>query len=30
MFVGTGLVAIGFSIEEVYDQTPGPTAGRRM
>jgi hypothetical protein len=27
MFVGTGLVAIGFSIEEVYDQTPGPTAG---
>ena len=30
MFVGTGLVAIGFSIEEVYDQTPGPTAGRRL
>ena len=30
MFVGTGLVAIGFSIDEVFDQTPGPTAGRRL
>ena len=30
MFVGTGLVAIQFSIDEVFDQTPGPTAGRRL
>jgi hypothetical protein len=30
MFVGTGLVAVAFSIDEVYDQTPGPTAGRRL
>jgi hypothetical protein len=30
MFVGTGLVAIGFSIDEVFDQTPGPMAGRRL
>ena len=30
MFVGAGLVAIVFSIEEVYDQSPGPTAGRRL
>jgi hypothetical protein len=30
MFVGLGLVAIVFSIEEVYDQSPGPTAGRRL
>ena len=30
MFVGTGLVAVGFSIDEVFDQTPGPTAGRRL
>jgi hypothetical protein len=30
MYVGAGLVAIGFLIEEVYDQTPGPTAGRRL
>jgi hypothetical protein len=30
MFVGTGLVAIRFSVDEVFDQTPGPTAGRRL
>jgi hypothetical protein len=30
MFVGTGLVAVGFSIDEVFDQTPGPMAGRRL
>ena len=23
-------VAIGFLIEELYDQSPGPTAGRRL
>ena len=30
MFVRTGLVAVSFSIDEVFDQTPGPTAGRRL
>ena len=30
MFVGTGLMAVWFSIDEVFDQTPGPTAGRRL
>ena len=30
MFVGTGLVSVEFSIDEVFDQTPGPTAGRRL
>jgi hypothetical protein len=30
MFMGTGLVAVVLSIDEVYDQTPGPTAGRRL
>jgi hypothetical protein len=30
MFVGTGLAVIQFSIDEVFDQTPGPTAGRRL
>jgi hypothetical protein len=30
MFVGTGLIAVWFSIDEVFDQTPGPTAGRRL
>jgi hypothetical protein len=30
MFVATGLVALQFSIDEVFDQTPGPTAGRRL
>jgi hypothetical protein len=30
MFVGTGLVAVEVSIDEVFDQTPGPTAGRRL
>src|SRR5262245_22697363 len=30
MFVGMGLVTVGFSIDEVFDQTPGPTAGRRL
>ena len=30
MFVRPGLVAIELSIDEVFDQTPGPTAGRRL
>ena len=30
MFVEPGLVAVELSIDEVYDQTPGPTAGRRL
>ena len=30
MFVSAGLIAIRFSIDEVFDQTPGPTAGRRL
>jgi Pyridoxamine 5'-phosphate oxidase len=30
MFVRTGLVSVHFSIDEVFDQTPGPTAGRRL
>jgi hypothetical protein len=30
MFVGSGLLAVQFSIDEVFDQTPGPTAGRRL
>ena len=30
MFVRTGLVAVLFSVDEVFDQTPGPTAGRRL
>ena len=30
MFVGTGLVVVRLSIDEVFDQTPGPTAGRRL
>ena len=30
MFVRAGLVAVQFSIDEVFDQTPGPTAGRRL
>jgi hypothetical protein len=30
LFVRTGLVAVGFSIDEMFDQTPGPTAGRRL
>jgi hypothetical protein len=30
MFVRPGLVAVQFSIDEVFDQTPGPTAGRRL
>jgi Pyridoxamine 5'-phosphate oxidase len=30
MFVGTGLVTVEFSIDEAFDQTPGPTAGRRL
>ena len=30
MFVRPGLVAVEFSIDEVFDQTPGPTAGRRL
>jgi hypothetical protein len=27
---GAGLVSIQFSVDEVFDQTPGPTAGRRL
>lgn len=30
MFVREGLVTVNFSIDEVFDQTPGPTAGRRL
>ena len=30
MFVSTGLVAFQLSIDEVFDQTPGPTAGHRL
>ena len=30
MFARTGLAAVQFSIDEVFDQTPGPTAGRRL
>jgi hypothetical protein len=30
MFVRSGLVAVDFLIDEVFDQTPGPTAGRRL
>jgi len=30
MFTSVGLVAFEFSIDEVFDQTPGPTAGRRL
>jgi hypothetical protein len=30
MFMRTGLMAVEFSIDEVFDQTPGPTAGRRL
>ena len=30
MFVSSGLVTVQFSIDEVFDQTPGPTAGRRL
>ena len=30
MFVRTGLAAVEFSIDAVFDQTPGPTAGRRL
>lgn len=30
LFVRTGLVAVQLSIDEVFDQTPGPTAGRRL
>ncbi len=30
MFVRSGLVAVNFLIDEVFDQTPGPTAGRRL
>jgi hypothetical protein len=30
MFVRTDLVSVQFSIDEVFDQTPGPTAGRRL
>ena len=30
MFVSPGLVAVQLSVDEVFDQTPGPTAGRRL
>jgi hypothetical protein len=30
MLMRTGLVAVQFSIDEVFDQTPGPTAGRHL
>jgi hypothetical protein len=30
LFVRLGLVAVQFSIDEVFDQSPGPTAGRRL
>jgi hypothetical protein len=30
MFFEPGLVAVELSIDEVFDQTPGPTAGRRL
>jgi Pyridoxamine 5'-phosphate oxidase len=30
MFVRSGLVLIRFAIDEAFDQTPGPTAGRRV
>ena len=30
LFAGSGLFAIKFSIDEVFDQSPGPTAGRRL
>lgn len=30
MFVGSTLVAISVSIDEGFDQTPGPMAGRRL
>jgi hypothetical protein len=30
MFVGTGLLTVEFLVDEVFDQTPGPTAGRRL
>jgi hypothetical protein len=30
LFVREGLVAVSFSFDEVFDQTPGPTAGRRL
>jgi hypothetical protein len=30
MLVRKGLVAVDFLIDEAFDQTPGPTAGRRL
>jgi len=30
LFARSGLFAIKFSIDEVFDQSPGPTAGRRL
>jgi hypothetical protein len=30
MYAAAGLVSIEFSVGEVFDQTPGPTAGRRL
>ena len=30
MFVRSGLIAVEFTIDEAFDQTPGPTAGRRL
>ena len=30
MFSRSGLYAVQFSIDELFDQSPGPTAGRRL
>jgi hypothetical protein len=30
MFDGSGLVLVSVAIDEGFDQTPGPTAGRRL
>jgi len=30
MFAPAGLLEVSVSIDEVFDQTPGPTAGRRL
>jgi flavin reductase (DIM6/NTAB) family NADH-FMN oxidoreductase RutF len=30
MFVGAGLLLVNVSIQDGFDQTPGPTAGRRL
>ena len=30
LFVRSDLVAVQLSVDEVFDQSPGPTAGRRL